>query len=93
MADWCNVNIYDDSNHLVPEAEPYTPSSTLRKLNHPLMIMVKEERVVSFPVSCLACIHNGADMFREFDFSFGNEDSGTRLAPSLRHLNVGNFVT
>ena len=42
------TNLYDDTNHLVPEAEPYTPSSTLRKLNHPLMIMVKEERVVGF---------------------------------------------
>ena len=40
------MKLYDDNSGLVPEAEPYTPSSTLRKLNHPLMIMVKEERAV-----------------------------------------------
>ena len=45
-ADWSNMKLYDDNSGLVPEAEPYTPSSTLRKLNHPLMIMVKEERAV-----------------------------------------------
>ena len=45
-ADWSNMKLYDDNSRLVPEAEPYTPSSTLRKLNHPLMIMVKEERAV-----------------------------------------------
>ena len=46
-ASWSHMGIYDDNHHLVPEAEPYTSSSTLRKLNHPLMIMVEEARVVS----------------------------------------------
>lgn len=46
-ATWSHMGLYDDNHHLVPEAEPYTSSSILRKLNHPLMIMVKEERVVS----------------------------------------------
>ncbi len=42
------MELYDDSTgHLVEEAKPYTPSATLRKLNHPLMIMADEERVVS----------------------------------------------
>ena len=44
---WSNMGLYDDNHHLVPEAQPYTESSTARKLNHPLMIMVKEQRVVS----------------------------------------------
>merc|ERR1719362_2353648 len=30
-ADWSNMKLYDDNSRLVPEAEPYTPSSTLRK--------------------------------------------------------------
>lgn len=44
--EWYKMDLYDDANHLTPEAEPYSSSSTLIKLNHPLMIMVKEERVV-----------------------------------------------
>ncbi len=32
---------------LIPEARPYHPSTTVLKLNHPLMIMVQEERTVS----------------------------------------------
>ena len=45
--DWHHTDFYDDRDHLLPETEPYTQSSTLRKLNHPLNIMVKEKRVVS----------------------------------------------
>ncbi len=44
---WHNTNIFEDNNKLIPEAEPYTGSSSVLKLNHPLMIMVKEQRVVS----------------------------------------------
>ena len=46
--DWHSMYLYDDTNEgLVPEAQPYHESSSLMKYNHPLMIMVKEERVVS----------------------------------------------
>lgn len=44
--DWSQSQLYDDNDHLVDEAKPYTGSSTLRKLNHPLMIMAEEARVV-----------------------------------------------
>ena len=50
--DWHQTDFYDDRDHLLPETEPYTTSSTLRKLNHPLNIMVKEKRVVSLHFNC-----------------------------------------
>jgi hypothetical protein len=43
---WDKTNLWDENDHLIPEAEPYA-SSSATKLNHPLMIMVNEERVVS----------------------------------------------
>ena len=44
---WNEMNLYDETtDRLIPEAEPYDESSTLMKYNHPLMICVKEKRVV-----------------------------------------------
>ena len=53
--DWCEAEIYDENYRLIPEAEPYSPSTTVIQLNHPLMIMVKEERVVSILTSKKRC--------------------------------------
>ena len=40
-------DIWDENDRLVPEARPYSGSSAVLKMNHPLMIMVKQQRVVS----------------------------------------------
>ncbi len=45
---WADGEIWDDSDYLVPEAKTYSDSATVLKLNHPLMIMVKEQRTVSW---------------------------------------------
>ena len=57
--DWHQTDFYDDRDHLLAETEPYTPSSTLRKLNHPLNIMVKEKRVnlLGHPL-CMALVRH-----------------------------------
>lgn len=47
QVDWAESEIWDDAHHLVPEAQPYCNSATVMKLNHPLMIMVKEQRTAS----------------------------------------------
>ena len=39
-------DIWDDSNHLIHNSVPYTKSNIELKTNHPLMIMVKNERAV-----------------------------------------------
>lgn len=39
--------IWDDSGKLLSGAQTYTDNTTVLKVNHPLMIMVKEQRVVS----------------------------------------------
>jgi len=41
---WSEGDIWDDNSHLIPEAKPYSSSATVLKLNHPLMLMVKEKR-------------------------------------------------
>ena len=40
------ISVWDESDRLVPEAQLYSDSSSVLKINHPLMIMVKEQRVV-----------------------------------------------
>ena len=41
------VGLWDENDKLVCEAKPYSDSKAVLKINHPLMIMVKEKRVVS----------------------------------------------
>ena len=41
------ATLWDENNKLVPEAKMYSDSKSILKINHPLMIMVKEKRVVS----------------------------------------------
>ncbi len=44
---WFGSEIWDENSHqLNPEAQPYSTSATILKMNHPLMIMVKEQRSV-----------------------------------------------
>ena len=43
---WADGSIWDENNHLLPDSEAYADSSSILKVNHPLMIMVKEQRVV-----------------------------------------------
>ena len=45
--EWAENDIWDENDKLVDTAKPYTDSTTIMKLNHPLMIMVKEQRTVS----------------------------------------------
>ena len=42
-----DVSLWDENDRLVPEAQKYSESTSVLKVNHPLMIMVKEKRVVS----------------------------------------------
>ena len=44
---WAETEIWDDNCNLLPEAKPYSQSSTILKLNHPLMIMVEEKQTVT----------------------------------------------
>ena len=39
-------SLWDENDKLVPEAQMYSDSKAVLKINHPLMIMVKEKRVV-----------------------------------------------
>ena len=38
--------VWDSANHLIQNSVPYTKSNSELKTNHPLMIMVKNERAV-----------------------------------------------
>ena len=40
-------SLWDENDKLVAKAEPYSESKSILKANHPLMIMVKEKKVVS----------------------------------------------
>ena len=40
-------SLWDENDKLVYEAQPYSESKSILKANHPLMIMVKEKKVVS----------------------------------------------
>ena len=42
-----DLSVWDENDRLVPEAQGYSDSTSILKVNHPLMIMVKEKRVVS----------------------------------------------
>ena len=44
--------LWDENDKLVPEAQTYSESKTILKANHPLMIMVKEKKVVSKIRNC-----------------------------------------
>lgn len=44
---WIDSAIFNEQDRLVAEAKTYHKSTTVLKLNHPLMIMVKEGRTVS----------------------------------------------
>ena len=41
-----DISVWDENDQLVPEAQKYSESTSVLKVNHPLMIMVKEKRVV-----------------------------------------------
>ena len=41
------VSLWDENDKLVHSAKLYSESKSILKVNHPLMIMVKEKRVVS----------------------------------------------
>ena len=43
---WAEGVIWDDNGKLLSGAQTYTDNTTVLKINHPLMIMVKEQRVV-----------------------------------------------
>ena len=43
---WAEGTIWDDNGKLLSGAQTYTDNTTTLKVNHPLMIMVKEQRVV-----------------------------------------------
>ena len=42
-----DVSLWDENDKLTYEAKTYSDSKAILKINHPLMIMVKEKRVVS----------------------------------------------
>ena len=44
---WADGSIWDENGKLLPGAQTYSDNTTAVKINHPLMIMVKEQRVVS----------------------------------------------
>ena len=52
--------LWDDNDKLVPQAQAYSESKSILKVNHPLMIMVKEKRVVSKKITLrnLVTIYN-----------------------------------
>ena len=43
----CEASLWDENDKLVHSAKLYSESKSILKVNHPLMIMVKEKRVVS----------------------------------------------
>ena len=51
-----NINgyssLWDENGKLTSEAKTYSDSKAVLKINHPLMIMVKEKRVVSKNIKC-----------------------------------------
>ena len=53
------ASVWDESDRLIPEAQLYSHSSSVLKINHPLMIMVKEQRVV-----CILILNNCEEMTR-----------------------------
>ena len=46
------ASLWDENDKLVHSAKLYSESKSILKVNHPLMIMVKEKRVVSI------CLHS-----------------------------------
>ena len=47
-----DATVWDENDKLTSEAKTYSDSKAVLKINHPLMIMVKEKRVVSKNVKC-----------------------------------------
>ena len=45
---WKKGSIWDENGKLLPKVQTYCEDSGIIKANHPLMIMVKEQKVVSF---------------------------------------------
>eukprot|EP00094_Tigriopus_californicus_P006606 TCALIF_06362-PA protein Name:"Similar to trpa-1 Transient receptor potential cation channel subfamily A member 1 homolog (Caenorhabditis elegans)" AED:0.12 eAED:0.12 QI:8/0.6/0.31/0.93/1/1/16/267/1355 len=66
-SEWINNEIWDENHRLLPEAQPYSKSSTILKLNHPLMIMVKEKRtsLLGHPL-CMALVRHKWNSFGRY---------------------------
>ena len=47
-----DASLWDENGKLTSEAKTYSDSKAVLKINHPLMIMVKEKRVVSRSIKC-----------------------------------------
>ena len=47
-----DASLWDENGKLTSEAKTYSDSKAVLKINHPLMIMVKEKRVVSRNIKC-----------------------------------------
>ena len=56
---WAESEIWDEQGKLTSEAEPYTKSKSILKANHPVMIMVSEQRtqLLGHPL-CMALVRN-----------------------------------
>ena len=56
---WAESEIWDEQGKLTSEAEPYTRSKSILKANHPVMIMVSEQRtqLLGHPL-CMALVRN-----------------------------------
>ena len=56
---WAESDIWDEQGKLNSEAEPYTKSKSILKANHPVMIMVSEQRtqLLGHPL-CMALVRN-----------------------------------
>ena len=68
---WYEGEIWDENNHLLPEAKPYTDTSSVLKLNHPLMLMVKEQRtnLLGHPL-CMALVRHKWNSFGRYVYYF-----------------------
>eukprot|EP00095_Tigriopus_kingsejongensis_P005747 maker-scaffold28_size608977-snap-gene-2.12 protein:Tk05747 transcript:maker-scaffold28_size608977-snap-gene-2.12-mRNA-1 annotation:"transient receptor potential cation channel subfamily a member 1-like protein" len=70
-SEWISTDIWDDNHKLLPEAQPYSKSSTILKMNHPLMIMVKEQRtsLLGHPL-CMALVRHKWNSFGRYVYYF-----------------------
>ena len=53
-----DASLWDENGKLTSEAKTYSDSKAVLKINHPLMIMVKEKRVVSRNIKCSKKLQN-----------------------------------
>ena len=65
-------SIYDEDNVLLPNVQPYTKDTTVLKLNHPLMCMVRndQEDLLAHPLVTSLLTHKW-DAFGRYVYYFG----------------------